>query len=475
MFIPFYHEWDDLSRGYPEFFAIFDDFCRGGAYGALFSFGEKQGKKTGRREGGFCGMLWMPGEKDDGKETDHMFSEKQLAYFREADHRWNIKAGATRSGKTFCDYYMIPKRIRACPSDGLIVLLGNTVATLCRNILDPMRQIWGSYFVGRPTASDTVMLFGRKCWLIGAGRADQAAKLQGSGIAYAYGDEITTWSEAVFAMLKSRLDRPDSRFDGTCNPDGPEHWFKAFLDSGADIYLQTYEIDDNPFLAPSFVASLKKEYAGTVYYDRYILGKWCAAEGIVYRRFAVAPEDFTVTSDDPRLSRLTKIEVGVDFGGNRSATAFVACGTVGNYEAVGALMAERHAELLDSDRLGDCFCDFLEAVAARYGMVHTVRCDNAEPVLIRTLKKAARMRGLTASIRPARKSPVNDRIRLVSRLMAQERFFLTRDCIPLREALRTALWRSDGIVDERLDNGTTDIDSLDAMEYAVEGDATRLL
>jgi hypothetical protein len=85
------------------------------------------------------------------------------------------------------------------------------------------------------------------------------------------------------------------------------------------------------------------------------------------------------------------------------------------------------------------------------------------------------MRGLTASIRPARKSPVNDRIRLVSRLMAQGRFFLTRDCIPLREALRTALWRSDGIVDERLDNGTTDIDSLDAMEYAVEGDATRLL
>ena len=404
-----------------------------------------------------------------------MFSQKQLAYFREADHRWNIKAGATRSGKTFCDYYMIPKRIRACPSDGLIVLLGNTVATLSRNILDPMREIWGSYFVGRPTASDTVMLFGRKCWLIGAGRADQAAKLQGSGIVYAYGDEITTWSETVFSMLKSRLDRPTSRFDGTCNPDGPEHWFKVFLDSDADIYLQTYEIDDNPFLAPSFVSSLKKEYAGTVYYDRYILGKWCAAEGLVYRRFADAPDDFAASSDDPRLSYLTKIEVGVDFGGNRSATAFVACGTVGNYEAVGALMAQRHAELLDSDRLGDCFCDFIEAVETRYGPVQAVRCDNAEPVLIRTLKKAARARGLAALIRPARKSPVNDRIRLVSRLMAQGRFFLTRDCPPLHEALRTALWHPDGITDERLDNGTTDIDSLDAMEYAVEGDAARLL
>ncbi len=404
-----------------------------------------------------------------------MFSPKQRAYFREANHRWNVKVGATRSGKTYGDYYMIPKRIRACREDGLIVLLGNTVATLCRNLLDPMREIWGSYFVGYPTGSDTVTLFGRKCWLIGAGRSDQAAKLQGSGIAYAYGDEITTWSEAVFAMLKSRLDKPDSRFDGTCNPDGPEHWFKQFLDGGADVYCQTYCLDDNPFLAPSFVTALKKEYAGTVYYDRYVLGKWCAAEGVVYRRFADAPEAFTVEADDPRLTRLSKIDVGVDFGGNRSATAFVACGTVGSYEAVGALMAERHPELLDSDRLGDCFCDFLEAVTARYGPVRTIRCDNAEPVLIRSLKKAARSRGLTPAIRPARKSPVNDRIRLVSRLMAQERFFLTRDCAPLKEALRTALWRPDGCSDERLDNGTTDIDSLDAMEYAVEGDAMKLL
>ena len=404
-----------------------------------------------------------------------MFSEMQKTYMKEANHRWNIKAGATRSGKTYCDYFMIPKRIRACPEDGLIVLLGNTVATLCRNILDPMRNLWGSYFVGRPTAADTVMLFGRKCWLIGAGRADQAAKLQGSGIAYAYGDEITTWSENVFAMLKSRLDRPHSRFDGTCNPDGPAHWFKKFLDSGADIYLQTYTLDDNPFLTPAFVASLKQEYAGTVYYGRYVLGKWCAAEGIVYRRFADASEDFTVSSDDLRLTRLTKIEAGVDFGGNRSATAFVACGTVGNYEAVAALLSERHADLLDSDSLGDRFCDFLEAVEAKYGPVQTVRCDNAEPVLLRTLKKAVAERGLTALIRPARKSPVNDRIRLISRLMAQGRFFLTRDCAPLKEALRTALWKPDGASDERLDNGTTDIDSLDALEYAVEGDAKRLL
>ena len=186
-----------------------------------------------------------------------MFSQKQLEYLKNANHRWNIKTGATRSGKTYCDYFVIPKRIRNVKGKGLIVLIGSTVSTLSRNILDPMRNIWGEFCVGRPSASDTVMLFGKMWYLIGAARSDQASKLQGSGIEYAYGDEITTWSENVFQMLKSRLDKDTSVFDGTCNPEGPKHWFKSFLDSDADIFHQSYVIDDTPFLSPSFILSLK--------------------------------------------------------------------------------------------------------------------------------------------------------------------------------------------------------------------------
>lgn len=82
-------------------------------------------------------------------------------------------------------------------------------------------------------------------------------------------------------MLKSRLRCAHSHFDGTCNPDNPQHWFKRFLDSDADIYQQSYTIDDG-VLPPQVVAELKKEYAGTVYYDRYILGRWAQAEGLIY-------------------------------------------------------------------------------------------------------------------------------------------------------------------------------------------------
>lgn len=94
-----------------------------------------------------------------------------------------------------------------------------------------------------------------------------------------------TWHKDVFDMLKSRLDKPYSCFDGTCNPDNPRHWFKEFIDSDADIYCQEYCIDDNAFLAKEFVDNLKKEYYGTVLYDRYILGKWVLAEGLVYSNF----------------------------------------------------------------------------------------------------------------------------------------------------------------------------------------------
>lgn len=213
-------------------------------------------------------------------------TKKQKEFWRNANHRWNIKEGATRSGKTFLDYFMLPHRIRACTGSGLIMLLGNTRGTLERNILEPMRSIWGEDLVGKISTDNTVMLFGKRCHALGADKVTQVSRLQGAGIEYCYGDEITTWNEEVFAMLKSRLDKPNSCFDGTCNPDSPGHWLLHFLESGADIFRQHYTIYDNPYLSTDFVRNLEREYAGTVYYDRFILGKWTLAEGLVYPMFS---------------------------------------------------------------------------------------------------------------------------------------------------------------------------------------------
>lgn len=218
-------------------------------------------------------------------------TKMQQEYLMNCDHRWNIKTGATGSGKSFIDYAVtIPKRILATKGEGLIVLFGNTQGTFERNILEPMRDIWGVENVSGIKGNNKAHLFGKECYVLGADNKKHIARIQGATIEYAYGDEVTTWAEGVFQMLKSRLRCEHSHFDGTCNPDSPNHWFKGFLDSDADIYEQNYVIDDG--VLPAYVVEeLKKEYAGTVYYERYILGKWALAEGLIYPMFQNALVD----------------------------------------------------------------------------------------------------------------------------------------------------------------------------------------
>lgn len=217
-------------------------------------------------------------------------TEKQREYLLNCNHRWNVKTGATGSGKSFVDMVVtIPKRILACRGEGLIVLMGNTRGTLERNILEPMRSIWPGC-IGEIRSDNTVTLFGKKCFALGADNKKHVARIQGATFEYVYGDEITTWSRDVFEMLKSRLRCEHSRFDGTCNPDNPGHWFKEFLDSDVDVYQQAYVIDDG--VLPAYVVEeLKKEYSGTIYYDRFILGLWAAATGVIYPMYQEAIQE----------------------------------------------------------------------------------------------------------------------------------------------------------------------------------------
>ena len=216
-----------------------------------------------------------------------LLSPKQIEFARYGNHRWNFKGGATRSGKTYLDFkWIIPMRIRErAGKDGLSVILGVTKSTIERNVLEPMRNLYGDKLVGAISSDNTAWIFGEKCYCLGAEKVSQVSKIRGASIKYCYGDEVADWSEEVFALLKSRLDKEYSCFDGTYNPQYPNHWLKRFLDSDADIFSQEYTIDDNPFLPPAFVENLKKEYAGTVFYDRYILGKWTLAEGLIYPMF----------------------------------------------------------------------------------------------------------------------------------------------------------------------------------------------
>ena len=316
-----------------------------------------------------------------------MLSSKQQEYLASCDHRWNIKIGATGSGKTWLDYaVVIPKRLQMLRGQGAVVLLGNTLNTVNRNVIEPMRQIWGGALVGTVRQDNTATLFGRKVYVMGADKRNSIAKIQGMSVEYAYGDEMTTWVEGVFQMLKSRLRCDHSYFDGTANPDAPSHYIKQFIDSDADIFCQKSTIFDNPFLPKDFVENLCKEYAGTVYYDRYILGEWALAEGLIYPMY----QDAIV--DDISRDECTEYCLSLDYG-TQNAFAGLLWGkkdgvwyAIDEYYYSGRDTGIQKTDVEYADDLDEFTADIRETLAEREQRLETI-IDPSATSFIAVLKK----------------------------------------------------------------------------------------
>ena len=395
-----------------------------------------------------------------------MFSVKQREFLDNANRRWNVKYGATRSGKTYLDYYVIPKRIRNVKGQqGLIVILGNTKGTLQRNVIEPLQDIWGTELVSDIKSDNTAFLFGEKAHCLGAENIKHVNKIRGASFKYCYGDEVATWNEEVFQMLKSRLDKSYSKFDGTCNPEGPSHWFKQFLDGNADIYQQKYTLYDNPFLDKEVLQNLETEYRGTVFFDRFILGDWKAAEGTIYMLFADKTQEFLVDKPNEELAIVT---IGVDYGAGKSKIKFVASGITYNFRKVYVLDEMDLSGIYDPEQIYEKFIEFYKRVYGKYNKCQYAFCDYGAlgNVITLGLIKRCRREGLPVQIADCSKGLINDRIFLSSTLMAQKRFFILRKNTVITKAFQDALW-NDKKQDERLDDGTTDIDSLDAFEYSI--------
>ena len=245
-------------------------------------------------------------------------SAKQNEYILNADRRWNLKIGAVRSGKSFVDVnYMIPYRLRQVHGkSGLNLILGVSRETIERDVLQPMRETYTDRLIGTINGRNIARICGEDVYCLGAEKITQVAKIQGMSVKYCYGDEVAKWNREVFAMLQSRLDKPYSRFDGSFNPESPNHWLKEFIDKpDIDAYIQHYTIFDNPYLSPEFVDNICKEYQGTVFYGRYILGEWTLAEGLIYPMYKDAFGDPEGEAEEYRLS--------IDYGTKNAFAALI--------------------------------------------------------------------------------------------------------------------------------------------------------
>lgn len=403
--------------------------------------------------------------------TFNDFTPKQKEFIRNGNHRWNIKSGATRSGKTYLDrVYTIPMMIRErIGLEGLSIILGVTKSTIERNVLKPMRDFYTETLVGEISSDNTCRLFGETVYCLGAEKVSQQSKIRGASFKYVYGDEMAEWNPEVFNLLKSRLDQPYSRFDGTCNPKGPNHWVKKFIDDqNVDVYYQPYTIFDNPFLDPSVVKSLCSEYQGTVDGQRLIYGRWVSAEGSCFPTYAENPASFRTTLEKLNKS-LQHITIGVDFGGNQSASVFVATGFTQNFSHVVVLRSHRIKGIITPQKLEDEFAAFVKEVYEDFGKRNiTVYADSAEQTLIAGLKQKAARNGLHCIVRNAYKTPIVERIRLINRLLGRRGFWVLEGNRLVEIALSEAVYNPKSMTDERLDDGTSDIDTCDALEYSIE-------
>ena len=386
-------------------------------------------------------------------------SDKQKEFWNSANFRWNVKSGATRSGKTYLDFFVIAKRLQQIRNkDGLVVFLGNTKGSLQRNIIEPLKNLWGTSL----GSDNTAYILGERVYCLGADKKNQVKKLQGSSIKYCYGDEVATWNEEVFTMLKSRLDKEYSKFDGTCNPDNRNHWFKKFIDSDVDIYLQEYCLDDNPFLANEVKDNIKKEYFGTVFWDRYVLGKWVNAEGIIYRLLADKPDNFKIKKE--KLPDLFDLNIGIDFGGNKSGHAIVLSG-IGSDGRLYFLKEDyRKATGTTSEDVVEWAVSKAEQFYKEYPYDFDLYPDCAEQMLKNSIAAKSRF-----SVYNSIKKPIIDRIRFMCRLLATDRVrFVDGECEELLKAFSEAMWDDKSLEDKRLDNGSFNNDIIDAAEYSFE-------
>lgn len=405
-------------------------------------------------------------------------SPKQDEFIRNATHRYNIKVGARRCGKTYLDnLWTIPTRIlERSGKDGLYVILGVSKGTIERNVLQPLRQIYGKNLVGTINSNNIAKLFGEEVYCLGAEKISQVSKIQGTSIKYCYGDEVAKWNQEVFIMVQGSLDKPYSMFDGALNPENQSHWLKKdFLDKieekGLDVYVQHYTIFDNPFLSKEFVDNLCKEYEGTVFYDRLILGLWKNAEGIIYKQFADNPSQFIkdkAVDENGNKINFMIISIGIDYGATQGETEFKATGITPYFRQVWTLDEEKLSGLHSPEQMYEKFVEFYKRVVVEYGKVTHAFGDYGAlgQVITFGLNRYLQQKGIPLKVDDCIKGRIVDRIELDCHLFGQMRRFILRKCKYLIEAYSQALW-DDKKEDERLDDGTTPIDDLDASEYSM--------
>ena len=289
-----------------------------------------------------------------------------------------------------------------------------------------------------------------------------------------YADEVNLQHKNTIVECFNRtIASNDRRNFWVMNPDVPDHWiYTDYIDKYQKDKLPGFQyhhftLEDNPAIPDGRRQEIANQYTG-VFYQRFILGLRVRAEGAIYVSFS----DANIISEPEKVIEIIKkiqfVEIGGDIGGSSSATVYNAVGYW--YEKGKGLCAAVVEEKYDKANLSTesilaNFVNFCNMLKTQYphAVFSTAYIDSAEQLIIKSMRRKN-----TCNIVGARKKPIIDRIRLEDSLFSQERLYIVKKCKHTINAFRSAVWNDKAHDEERLDNGTTNIDSLDATEYSLE-------
>ncbi len=240
-------------------------------------------------------------------------------------------------------------------------------------------------------------------------------------------------------------------------------------------YYTHWTFEDNPIMTPEKIERTKRLYPiGSYYYKIKILGERGIAEGLVYEIFASNMDKFILKE----VPKLASIVLGVDFGGNKSKHSFSATGYGPNLDyAVHLETVTMNATGTTADQLCNEFEKFVCMVQKKYGFyAMECYCDSAEQTLINTLKNRVLSHQMGVIIKNAYKKPINDRIQFQLQLLSLGKLFFMKWNTETIDAYRTAVYDDrKGHENERLDDGSTNIDTMDSNEYSLEPNIRNML
>lgn len=425
------------------------------------------------------------------EDGGYKFGEKHIAYMKAAFRAgFSVAEGAVRAGKTVDNVFVFAALLETSP-DKIHLATGSTIGNAKMNIgecgglgLEHIfrgRCRWRRYLENDALEVDSRT--GVKVVIFAGGKnQDSFKKIRGNSYGMWIATEINLHTDSfIKEALNRQLAAKDRRVFWDLNPSYPAHFiYTDYIDLYRDKSVSGafapgwynyghFTIADNPLITEERMNEIVSQYEpGSVWYRRDILGERCSAEGLIYRAFADKRSDFIVEKADENGMRF--INIGVDFGGSRSRTTFAAAAFMADG---GITFVADHAVKggkgdIDPERVNSDFLAFLESLKAKYPTVPVryVFADCEAQYLITGLRRAAGKVSGAPAVADCKKYPVNDRIAYTLSLMARGKFHLC-GCPLLEEGLACAVW-DEAHPDRRLDNFTSDIDILDAAEYAIE-------